>query len=137
MGRPPKYKTAEELQIKIDEYFDKGCNTRKVVCGPAHNKQVIEIKVLTITGLVRYCGFCSRQSFYDLEEQEEFSYTIKKARNRMEEEYEELLQQGLGAGAIFALKNFGWSDRQDIQHSGSVDFSLKKLIEDANGNIKR
>ena len=137
VGRPPKYETPEELQGKIDEYFKKGIKPQKIAIGSGNKKQIITVKAPTITGLILYCGFCDRHSFYVYEKIEKFSYTIKAARSRMEQRYEELLQSGLGAGAIFALKNYGWSDRQDIQHSGSVDFSLKKLIEDANGNIKR
>ena len=101
MGRPPKYKTAEELQKKVDEYFD----------------QLNESKSVTITGLILYCGFCSRQSFYDLQEKEEFTYTVKKARLRVTNHYESLLQGNSVAGPIFALKNLGWSDRQEIDHT--------------------
>ena len=102
MGRPPKYKTAEELQKKIDEYFDSIYRDSKAV---------------TITGLILHCGFCSRQSFYDLEEKEAFTYTIKKARLRVTNHYESLLQGNNVAGPIFALKNMGWSDRQEIDHT--------------------
>ena len=102
MGRPPKYKTAEELQKKIDEYF--------LCCVNGEMK-------MTITGLALYVGFCSRQSFYDLEEIEEFSYTIKRARSNVICHYESLLQGNNVAGPIFALKNLGWSDRQEIDHT--------------------
>ena len=114
VGRPPKYATPEELQEKIDDYFANGVAQRKVVIGPANNRQVTLIPCPTITGLVLHCGFCDRQSFYNLEDDKRFSYTIKKARTRIEREYEEHLQCGLGAGAIFALKNFGWKDKFEI-----------------------
>jgi hypothetical protein len=113
-GRPPKYKTAEELQSKIEEYFNKGVKMRKVVVGNGKNTQVVELEVPTITGLVLYLGFESRQSFYDLEKYPEFSYTIKRARTVMEQMYEEALSIGNTTGAIFALKNFGWVDKQNI-----------------------
>jgi len=101
MGRPPKYKTARELQKEIDKYFDDtGENTP-----------------ITITGLILHCGFCSSQSFYDLEEKEEFTYTVKRARLRVTKHYEGLLQGNNVAGSIFALKNLGWSDRQEIDHT--------------------
>ena len=133
MGRPPKYKTSKELQIQIDQYFDL----------PHESKPV------TITGLILYCGFCSRQSFYDLQEKEEFTYTIKKARLRVTNHYEGLLQGNSVAGPIFALKNLGWSDRQEIDHTSkgerltpiniTVDSSetaktLKKLRDGASTN---
>jgi len=99
MARPPKYKTAAELQKKIDEFFDDSSNAR------------------TISGLCYHVGFASRQSFYDLEAKEEFTYTIKRARLRIEMDYEKSLRENGRAGDIFALKNFGWSDRQDIDHT--------------------
>lgn len=102
MGRPPKYKTAKELQDKIDEFFEESEELKPII---------------TISGLCYHLGFCSRQSFYDLQEKEEFSYTIKKARLRIEMYYESLLMSRVATGAIFALKNFGWSDRQEIDHT--------------------
>ena len=118
VGRPPKYKTAEELQTKISEYFKSGHRSRTVT-----DKEGFPVKVpiLTITGLVHYCGFCDRHSFYDLEKQDKFSHTIKQARSFIEQEYEEMLQRGLGAGAIFALKNFGWSDKSEVEVSGDIN----------------
>lgn len=116
-GRPPIFKTAEELQAKIKDYFDNGVKKRKVEVGRSNNKQVVEIPVPTITGLVLHCGFCSRQSFYDYEKNDKFSYTVKRARTFIEKEYEE--QVALGSSpAIFALKNFGWSDKQEHEHTG-------------------
>jgi hypothetical protein len=113
VGRPPKYKTAKELEDKIHEYFTKDVKKRKVLVGGRNNKKMIEIDVPTITGLAIYLGFESRQSFYDYEERPEFSYTIKRARLFIENEYEELLQHGNTIGAIFALKNLGWVDAKE------------------------
>ena len=108
-GRPPKYKTAEELQAKIEEYFATGMKKRLVEVGKGENKTVIEVPVPTITGLVLFLGFCDRRSFYDLESSDGFSHTIKRARTMIEQ-----LAIGGGAGPIFALKNFGWQDKQEI-----------------------
>jgi len=110
-GRPPIFDTNEELQSKIEEYFEKGLKKRTVLIGKAPNQQAIEIEVPTITGLALYLGFESRQSFYDYEKREGFSYTIKRARTIIEQEYEEQLQHGSTTGAIFALKNMGWTDK--------------------------
>jgi len=117
-GRPAKYKTDEELQQAISDYFQNGVKKRTVVIGKGEKAETIEIEVPTITGLVLYLGFESRQSFYDLEKVEKFSYTIKRARTLIEQNYEELLQTGNVSGAIFALKNFGWTDRQETQITG-------------------
>jgi hypothetical protein len=114
MGRPRKYDKAKDLQKKIDEYFDTGVKKRLVEVGKGEAKKVIEIPVPTITGLVLHCGFADRQSFYAYEQKEEFSYTIKRARTLIEKEYEEQLSISGGSGPIFALKNFGWVDKQEI-----------------------
>jgi hypothetical protein len=136
-GRPPIYTTPEELQEKIDDYFKNGVESKPVVVGKGDGKTVIDIPVPTITGLCLYCGFESRQSFYDYEKREQFSYIIKKARLFIEKHYEELLQVGNTTGAIFALKNMGWIDRvnQDVTTNGkdvqqSIDPNLiTKLID--------
>ena len=67
-----------------------------------------------------FLGFESRQSFYDYEKEGEFSYTIKKARLKIESCYEQNLHSGNPSGSIFALKNLGWSDKQEIEHSGDI-----------------
>ena len=60
------------------------------------------------------------------EERKEYSNTIKKAKRRIQAEYEELLyQKGSNTGAIFTLKNnYDWKDKQEIV---STD---KKSIDD-------
>jgi hypothetical protein len=127
-GRPPAFTSPDDLQDLIDGYFESGVRKKKVVVGKPPNTQVIEIEVPTITGLCIYLGFESRQSFYDYEDKEEFAYTIKRARLFIENEYEELLQTGNTTGAIFALKNFGWRDKQEIdqktEHSGSITHTI-------------
>lgn len=121
------FSNPDELQEAIDNYFDKGVSTRKVVVGKPPNTQVVEIEVPTITGLCIFLGFESRQSFYAYEQKPEFSYTIKRARLFIENEYEEMLHAGNTTGAIFALKNFGWIDKQEIdqktEHSGGITIS--------------
>jgi hypothetical protein len=120
-GQPPKYDNPEQLQTAINDYFKNGVTKRQVLLGKGDFQRIEEIEVPTITGLCIYLGFESRQSFYDYEERSEFSYTIKKARLFIENTYEELLQVGNTTGAIFALKNFGWTDKQVIEHEGSIN----------------
>jgi len=137
VGRPPIYNTNEDLENKVNEYFEKGVKMKSVLVGKGDNKEVIEIPVPTITGLAYYLGFESRQSFYDYEKYEQFSYTIKRARLFIEKEYEELLQVGNTTGAIFALKNMGWIDKthsdittndKDINPTLSPE-AISKLID--------
>lgn len=95
-GRPRKYESVGEMQGAIDEYFD---NSEKT----------------TICGLALALGFNSRQSLLNYEGYgEEFLDTIKRAKSRIEEYYEEHLVENNAAGSIFALKNFGWQDKHEV-----------------------
>jgi len=98
VGAKRMFDTPEELANKINEYIDS-------------NQEC-----LTITGLCFYCGFTSRQSFYDYELKPSFTYIIKQARLYIESDYEKDLKEGNknAAGSIFALKNFGWKDKTEI-----------------------
>ena len=114
VGAPAAYKSKEELQDAIEEYLNNP-QTRKVI---AKDGSEVQMPLITITGLALHLGFASRQSFYDYEAKEEFTYTIKRARMFIEHEYEAQLQCGNTVGAIFALKNMGWSDRLTQEISG-------------------
>lgn len=121
------FTSPEEIEKLVEEYFETGVTIKKVVLGPPNARYTIDLPVPTITGLCLFLGFESRQSFYAYEQKPEFSYTIKKARLLIENEYEEMLAAGNTTGAIFALKNFGWTDRQEIdqktEHSGGIDIT--------------
>lgn len=112
-----------------------------VLVGPPNNRTEAAIKVPTISGLCLYCGFESRQSFYAYEGKSEFSYTIKRARLRIEQEYEEQLQTSAPTGAIFALKNFDWKDTPLIDQSQHISKTFvyldKKAVEEANAGNNR
>lgn len=99
-GRPPKFEHKEDMLTLIVDYFNE-----------------TELKELTITGLVLFLGFDGRQSFYDYEKKKEFSYIIKRARAVIENKYETMLTENNATGSIFALKNMGWKDKQDLDHT--------------------
>lgn len=115
-GQPPKYKTPEELQKKINEYID--------------SLKDSEVP-LTITGLAYFLGFESRQSFYDYKKREEFSYTVKRAALLIESDYEISMRKHGRTTDIFALKNFGWIDSKEI--TGDKN---KPLVHDAADDLK-
>lgn len=124
------FTTPEELSECIAGYFNGGAHTRQIVVGREGQKKVITIPILTITGLALFLGFESRQSFYDYEKKLDFSYTIKKARTFIENDYEELLKtQANPTGIIFALKNFGWKDKSELEMSGYLADTRAKLKE--------
>lgn len=93
----------------------------------------------TITGLALHLGFESRQSFYDYEKKDGFAYTVKRARLRIENMYEQNLHGTTATGSIFALKNMGWTDRQEIDQkteiSGTLSVDYTKLSDAALAEI--
>ena len=113
-GRPRMFETVEELDQKIDEYFDGGYDTYTIIL--KDGKQV-EVPAVTLVGLALFLGFCDKQSLYDYQKREEFSCSIKRARAKVEAEYEKQLRFGQPTGAIFALKNFGWKDKQEVDQT--------------------
>ena len=102
-GRPRKY-TPAQAQRLIDQFFKK-CDEEK--------------RPYTITGLALALD-TSREMLCTWEaEDTEFSYTIKKAKNVVKQSVEEALLSGANPGGyIFWLKNFGWTDRQEITGAG-------------------
>ena len=135
VGRPAKYNTNEELIKAINDYFNNGVKTRTIIIGKHPNQTAVEIPVPTLTGMCYYLGFASKQSFFDLQEQPLFSYTIKRARLFIEVEYEEQLSFGNVTGAIFALKNMGWIDRHDIKLDATVKDKRKGELDDLVGGL--
>lgn len=123
-GRPPVFNTPEEMAQAIEDYFANGIESRKVLIGKPPNQRIEQLPVPTISGLVYYIGFESRQSFYDYEQKQEFSYTVRRARLFIEKHYEELLQTGNPMAAIFALKQFGWKDKVETEHTGNMPVTV-------------
>ncbi len=109
------FKSAEEMQARIDEYFACGAKVRTI--GTDSDGDQIYEKIYTITGLCLFCGFEDRHSMLDYEKRPEFSRTMKKARTRIECEYETNLSGKNPTGSIFALKNFGWRDKTEVEIS--------------------
>lgn len=98
-GRPPKWESPEQVQVLIDKYFDSTPEEE-----------------WTITGLALALD-TYRSVLVDYQEKDEFSYTIKKAKEKVQNAYEKDLRRKGRSGDIFALKNFGWSDKQEIDHT--------------------
>lgn len=71
----------------------------------------------TWSGLALHLGFASRQSLWEYGKRDGFALPVKKALSRIESYYESNLLSRNAPGAIFALKNLNWSDRQEIDHT--------------------
>ncbi len=110
-GRPLKFKSAAELNGKIEEYFAECVRTGEP---------------LTVTGLALALD-TTRDVLMDYEGKDGFSNTIKKAKLRIENAYEKRLIARGNGGDIFALKQFGWKDRteQAVELSGNMSLESK------------
>jgi len=105
VGRPLKFKSVEELQEKIDAYFAK-CKEDK--------------EPLTITGLGLAVGL-SRKQLIEYTGKKEFRNTIKTAKRKVENYAEIQLFKANPTGPIFALKNFGWTDKKEHVMDGNIN----------------
>lgn len=108
-GRPLLFENPEDLAAAIDEYFKK-----------------TDIKKITLTGLCLAIG-TSKQVLADYEKREAYTDIVRWAKLVVENAYELSLRERGSAGDIFALKNFGWSDKQDINLSGHMTNDVAAL----------
>ena len=121
-GRPPKYRTPQALQEKIDEYFE-SCWVDKVVEVTDKDGNVTatnsryQNRPYTVAGLAWHLGFNSRQSLLNYDANKKFLDVIKKAKLKIEMNVEEFLVEGKNAaGPIFWLKNHAsYRDKQEVE----------------------
>lgn len=98
-GRPLKFESVAKLQKAIDDYF-------------AKTKE----EEWTITGLALALD-TDRQTLINYQERPEYFDAVKKAKEMVHNAYEKDLRKKGRGGDIFALKNFGWTDQQQIDHT--------------------
>ena len=129
MARPTEYDSVDKLMIAVDSYFDECVPTPLTftnsdgvdqIALDKNGNPIIRDNPATMAGLAYHLGYSSRQAIYDLEHKDEwFSYVIKRARLRVEADHESnLTTRDKCTGDIFWLKNHGWSDRTEIEHTG-------------------
>lgn len=104
IGRPRIIDSPEEMRRRTDAY-EQWCEDNS--------------EPITITGLCRFMGFSSRDALGEYEKRGAgFADAVKRARLMVEHSYERRLDRDRPTGAIFGLKNFGWSDRMDVNFRG-------------------
>lgn len=117
-GRPRKFQDLAALQAAIDGFFE-SCYKVDEETG-----ERVQVEPFTITGLALALD-TSRETLMDVEnsngpysEDRRYSDAIKRAKLRCQQYAERRMFQARNpAGAIFALKNYGWRDTQDINHT--------------------
>lgn len=118
--KPLKFKTAQELQNKINAYF-KECKLKEIP--------------LSITGLALALD-TNRQTLINYQDKDGYKNIVDRAKLMIENAYEIRLIENGRSGDIFALKNFGWTDRQEIDNNIKVGkSSIDELISSID-NIK-
>jgi len=115
-GRPRKISSPEEMDEKVDKYL---------------KERLIDRKPITLTGIILELGLSSRESLDAYNEYEGFSDSVKRIKLIVENAYEINLHGTTSTGSIFALKNMGWKDKQELEHSGNIQVSerLSRAIE--------
>lgn len=75
----------------------------------------------TVTGLTLFLGFDTKTTLYEYAKKVEFMNPIKRALTKIEQYHEIATSMGdKCTGNIFILKNFGWKDTIDTNHSGEI-----------------
>lgn len=96
-----KFETAEELLNKIEEYFES-----------------TPVREQTRAGLCLFLGI-TKETFYFYkigERGEDFKEAAEWAVTRLEHKYElDLNLKNNPTGPIFALKQYGWKDNQEVE----------------------
>ena len=112
MARPKLYSSVEDMKKIIDKYFIE-CDEKE--------------KPYTMSGLA-YALDMDRKSLLNYSKDEQFFHTIKKAREKVEQQLEEnaLMGKANSTFTIFNLKNnYGWKDQVEVKN----DNELSKLDE--------
>lgn len=160
-GRPPKFESVSEFDKSIQHYFDSITKTElswdHVIVGyedKAKKKPIIDKKpvlnnageqvshttyfeIPSITGLCQHIGI-TRETWKQYEHKEEFSDSIKSAKDRIEKyNIEQLYRRDQVTGIIFNLKNnFGWQDKQEIDstvksENTNINIDISSLPDEA------
>lgn len=106
MGRKKMYSSANDMQKIIDKYFIE-CDEKQ--------------KPYTMSGLA-YALDMDRKSLLNYSKDKEFFPTIKKAKEKVEQQLEEnaLMGKANSTFTIFNLKNnYGWKDQVEIKEESN------------------
>ncbi len=110
LGRPPIYETPAEFSEAVDAYF--------AGCKDEDGAPIMP----TINGLTLALGM-TRKCLWDYAAKPEFCYAVEKARSRLEMAWEKRLAGNSCTGAIFWLKNQGWTDKTEQVVTADVNVS--------------
>lgn len=126
-GRPLKFKTPEELEERIEEYYEYA----------KKNNEVLSITGLAMfldvsrTTLLNYETMFDNEGYESVSDDVKLAFmnSIKRAKAKVEHAYEQaLFNKNSAVGAIFTLKNnYKWVDKQEIEQSNKT---IEVTLED-------
>lgn len=112
--KPLMFKTPKAMERKIDKYFEETASDR-----------------YTVSGLCLYLR-CNKDTFYEYGKREGYKDVVDYARLRIENSYEMDLREKGRSSDIFAMKNFGWKDKMEVEAAGgaSIKIDMPMAAED-------
>lgn len=123
-GQPMKYKTVEELQEAIENYFAVDAFVTNASGKPEY--------LPTMAGLALSLDV-DRRTIVNYSHNEQYFPTIRKAKAKIESFIETRLYGNNVTGCIFNLKNnFDWKDKQEVE---TKDTTNEVSDEDLNAKI--
>lgn len=134
IGRPPAFSSPEELQAKIDEYFEK--ETGWMVVGTKNvyrDGDEVEIeekryRPATLSGLAYALGVC-RDLIWRYSKDDAFKDVLARAKTRCERDLEEGALNG-ELNPQFAKhvtqNGFGWKDKTEVDQTVRAKVDLSK-----------
>lgn len=100
MPRPLRFKSADDFDREVDLYVA-DCKAGQ--------------EPLTVPGLALFLGFVDKSSLYQYQKRKGFEDSVKRARTLIEDATVKRSMGNNAAGAIFILKNMGYSDRREVR----------------------
>ena len=127
VGRPLAFNSVQELEDKIQAYFDY-CDSRTAT-KVTKQGDLVTIpwpRPYTISGMAVFLD-CDRRTLINYSHKEEYFPTIARARSKCENWAEEQLFDGNDRGAKFSLINnySDWKDKQEVEINPDQDGVIK------------
>jgi hypothetical protein len=142
-GRPRKYNSVEEMDKKIQEYFDECDNNTKEILDKKDGGLITISFPLpyTVEGLALALGFCDRNSLLDYQKEEGYEEYFRTIKNAKLKTQQNKVVNGLtgvynSAVTIFDLKNnHGYRERNETDiTSGGEKLELPQIYLPENGH---
>ena len=112
VGRPKLFNSPSEIDDKVALYKEYLADKNKPP---------------TMAGLAYFLGV-DRKTLFNYSKDEFFFPTIKRYRDWVMMELEEMCIDRGNGGTVFIAKNYGYTDKQEIEHSGEMTVNNKQEL---------